>query len=151
VRRARGLVQRQQFGDALALAQALLVEVPENRDVLYLVAVSQRYLGRIADALRTLLRFEALHPDFGRLYQERGHCYRTVGETLAAVASYQQAVLLNPTLASSWTALRDLLRTLGRQSESDAAAARIASLAQLPPAIVNATHLLAEGETYHAE
>jgi tetratricopeptide (TPR) repeat protein len=125
--------------------------VPENRDVLYLVAVCERYLGRIADALRTLVRFEQIHPDFGRLYQERGHCYRAVGETQAAVDSYQHAVSLNPTLSASWTALRDLLKALGRQQESEAAAAQVASLARLPPAIVNATHLLAEGETYRAE
>ncbi|MEP7243725.1 MAG: sulfotransferase [Gammaproteobacteria bacterium] len=151
VRRARDLVQRQQFGEALALAQALLREVPENRDVLYLIAVSQRYLGRIPDALRTLDRFESLHPDFGRLFQERGHCYRAVGETLAAVDSYARAVALNPALAASLTALRDLLRSLGRTAESDAAAAQIAMLASLPQPIVTATHLLAEGEVYAAE
>ena len=151
VRRARGLVQRQQFGEALQLARSLLAEVPENRDVIYLIAVSERYLGRIADALRTLQHFETLHPDFGRLYQERGHCYRAVGETLPAVESYQRAVLLNPTLNASWVALRDLLISQGRKAEADAAAAQIASLARLPPAIVNATHLLAEGEIYHAE
>jgi tetratricopeptide (TPR) repeat protein len=144
-------VQRQQFGEALQLAQALLAEVPENRDALYLTAVSQRYLGRIADALRTLQRFEAMHPDFGRLFQERGHCYRAVGEVQAAVASYRRAVELNPTLNASWSALGDLLRPLGRVTEADAAAAQLATLASLPPAIVNATHLLAEGEIYSAE
>jgi tetratricopeptide (TPR) repeat protein len=125
--------------------------VPENRDVLYLVAVSERYLGRIADALRTLVRFEQVHPDFGRLYQERGHCYRAVGETEAAIESYQQAVSRNPALSASWTALRDLLKAIGRHQESDAAAAQVVSLSRLPPAVVSATHLLAEGETYHAE
>ncbi len=151
VRRARGLVQRQQFGEALQLARSLLAEVPENRDVLYLIAVSERYLGRIADALRTLQHFETLHPDFGRLYQERGHCYRAVGEALPAIDSYQHAVLLNPTLSASWLALRDLLSSQGRKAEADAAAAQIASLARLSPPIVNATHLLAEGEIHHAE
>ena len=54
VLRARSLLEQRQFAAALSAAQALLAEVPENRDVLYLAAVSQRYLGRIADALRTL-------------------------------------------------------------------------------------------------
>ena len=76
VLRARGLLKKRQFAAALSLAQSLLTEVPENRDVLYLVAVSQRYLGRIADALATLAHFETLHPDYGRLFQERGHCFR---------------------------------------------------------------------------
>src|SRR5437879_8127318 len=81
VQRARGLAKLGRFAEALSIAQALLGEVPENRDVLYLVAVSQRYLGRIDEALATLRRFEELHPDFGRLFQERGHCYRTLGES----------------------------------------------------------------------
>src|ERR1700730_10278260 len=76
VLRGRALLEKRQFAQALALSESLLGEVPENRDVLYLVAVSQRYLGRIADALRTLERFERIHPDYARLHQERAHCYR---------------------------------------------------------------------------
>src|ERR1700694_2849670 len=67
VLRAWALAKQGQFAEALSVAQALLAEVPENRYVLYLVAVSQRYLGRIADALKTLARFEPVHPAYGRL------------------------------------------------------------------------------------
>ena len=42
VQRARGLMEKRQFAQALILAQDLLVQVPENRDVLYVVAVNQR-------------------------------------------------------------------------------------------------------------
>src|ERR1700690_86073 len=112
VRRLRGLVEKRRFSEALAVAAALRLEVPENRDVLYLLAVSQRYLGRIADALATSAQFEALHPDYGRLFQERGHCLRTVGETKAAIAAYEHAVALNQTLAASWHALTDLYGAL---------------------------------------
>src|SRR5438477_365124 len=90
VRRLRALVEKRDFARALADAGRLLQEVPENRDVLYLIAVSQRYLGRIDEALATLRRFEELHPDFGRLFQERGHCYRTAGHS----ARYGYAVVL---------------------------------------------------------
>ena len=151
VRRGRGLLEKRQFAEALELAQSLLIEVPENRDVLYLLAVSQRYLGRIADALITLARFEALHPDYGRLFQERGHCYRAVGERAAAIEAYLRAVNLNHTLAASWSALKELYGSLGQQSQAEMAAAHVATLASLPPAIVSATNLLAEGEIYAAE
>ena len=83
VRGIRALVEKREFARALADASRLLGKVPENRDVLYLVAVSQRYLGRITEALATLERFEKIHPDFGRLFQERGHCYRTAEEGVA--------------------------------------------------------------------
>ncbi len=151
VRHTRQLLEKGQFTQALSAAKALLREVPENRDVLYLIAVSERYLGRIADALVTLERFEGIHPDYGRLFQERGHCYRAVGESLAAVEAYRCAVTLNHTLVASWKALGELLPSLGQVSEAEAAAAQVAKLANLPPAIVTATNMLMEGEIYPAE
>jgi len=151
VRRGRGLLEKRRFAEACELAQSLLIELPENRDLLYLLAVSQRYLGRIADALETLARFEALHPDYGRLFQERGHCYRAVGEPAAALEAYLRAVNLNHTLVGSWKALKDLYGALGQATQAETAAAHLEKLASLPPAIVGATNLLAEGEIYAAE
>src|ERR1700736_4416471 len=75
VLRIRGLLEKSRFEEALGAGQTLLGDVPENRDVLYMIAVSQRYLGRIHEALATLSRFEALHPEYSRLYQEQGHCH----------------------------------------------------------------------------
>jgi tetratricopeptide (TPR) repeat protein len=151
VRRLRALVEKRGFADALAAAEALRIEVPENRDVLYLLAVSQRYLGKIADALVTSAQFEALHPDYGRLFQERGHCLRAVGETTAAIAAYRQAVALNQTLSASWNALRELYDSLGDATQARLAAANASKLATLPPPVVSATNLLAEGDVYGAE
>jgi tetratricopeptide (TPR) repeat protein len=151
VLRARSLLEKRQFAQALALSESLLGEVPENRDVLYLVAVSQRYLGRIADALQTLERFERIHPDYARLHQERGHGYRAVGESEAAIAAYLRAVHLNHTLAASWNALKDLLTAAGRVEDAKNAAAHVATLASLPPPVVLATNYFLEGELYAAE
>jgi tetratricopeptide (TPR) repeat protein len=151
VLRTRGLMKERQFAASLAAAQTLLREVPENRDVLYLVTVNQRYLGRIADALRTLLTFERIHPDYGRLFQERGHCYRAVGEVDAAIKAYQRAVALNGALPASWKALAELHGAAGNKAESEHAERFAKQIAGLPPAIVTATSMFAEGETYAAE
>jgi tetratricopeptide (TPR) repeat protein len=151
VLRARGLLETRRFAAALAVAEALLAEVPENRDVLYLIAVSQRYLGRMADALRTLTRFEQVHPTYGRLFQERGHCLKAVGQTVGAIEAYERAVQLNPALPASWRALSELLRPTGRNAEADEADRFAIHMATLPTAIVTGTSLLAEGETYAAE
>jgi hypothetical protein len=75
VRRIRSHLDRSEFKEALRLAQELRPEVPENRDVLYMAAVSQRYLNLIPDALATLAELERHHPAYSRLFQERGHCY----------------------------------------------------------------------------
>ena len=151
VTRLRGLVEKRQFAPCATAAQSLLAEVPENRDVLYLLAVSQRYLGRIADALRTLGQFELLHPDYGRLFQERGHCLRSVGQSLPAIAAYQRAVMLNPTLSSSWQALQSLYGANGDETNARLAAANVAKLATLPREVVSATNSFSEGEIHAAE
>jgi tetratricopeptide (TPR) repeat protein len=151
VRRARALMEQRQFAPALALAQTLLAEVPENRDVLYLIAAGERYLGRIPEALRTLERLEALHPQYARLFQERGHCYRSLGNTAAAIAAYQRAVALNEALPASWKALQELLRAAGRNAEAEHARALAEYLGRLPPAIISASSLFAEGDVLGAE
>ena len=129
----------------------MYLEFPENRDVLYLMAVCQRYLDRIPDALATLEQFAGLHPGYGRLFQERGHCYRSVGDAAAAITAYQQAVERNPALPASWKALAALLNSVGRSAEAVNAANTAASLASLPVAVVTAHSLLAEGDTHAAE
>ena len=151
VRRIRSLVEKREFARALTDAQGLLREVPENRDVLYLVAVSQRYLGRIDDALTTLKRFEELHPDFGRLFQERGHCYRTSGETGPALEAYRRAVTLNPVLLASWKALAALCHAAGQRKAAAAAAEQAMQLERLPGSVLSASGMLSEGDLYGAE
>jgi tetratricopeptide (TPR) repeat protein len=151
VHRIRGLIEKHAYAQALAQATVLLGEVPENQDVLYLVAVSQRQLGLTADALATLERLEAAHPQFARLYQERGHCHRAAGDAAAAIVAYQRAVRLNSVLHASWRALAELHGAAGRRPEAAAAAQQVALLAQLPPPVLAASGLLAEGNLYAAE
>ena len=67
VQRIRELATRRRHAEALAAAEALAVQVPENRDVLYLIALCERHCNRIAPALATLERLEQLHPRFSRL------------------------------------------------------------------------------------
>jgi tetratricopeptide (TPR) repeat protein len=147
MRRIRALITQRAFAESLAACMALLGEVPENRDILYLAAVSQRCLGRIADALSTLERLEAGHHALGRVYQERGHCYRRVGENALALAAHRRAVALNPTLSASWSAIEGLA---GGTAPADAAlagpVARRHFLLELPRALYGAYDLYYEGE-----
>ncbi|HWJ36570.1 MAG TPA: sulfotransferase [Steroidobacteraceae bacterium] len=151
VLRVRGFMEKNRFEEALRAAQSLLEEVPENRDVLYMMAVSQRYLGHIGDALATLSRFEKLHPQYSRLFQEQGHCHVALRDAPAAIQAYLRAVNLNPALPASWRALNLLFRSTGQIAESQMAAAHAAKLATLPAAVVDATSMFADGEVTAAE
>jgi tetratricopeptide (TPR) repeat protein len=118
VLRLRGLMEKGQFAAALAGATALLEGVPENRDVWYVIAVSQRYLQRIPDALATLERLEKIHPDYSRLFQERGHCYVALREAEPAIQAFLRAVNINPSLHASWNGLKVLCNMSCRPKSS---------------------------------
>ena len=151
VRRIAALMGRGEFDQALQAASTLQAEVPENRDVLYLLAVSQRRLNRVPDALQTLILLEKHHPAFSRLFQERGHCHAQMREAIPAIEAFGRAVALNSCLPDSWKALQALYRMMGRTAESESAAAHAAQLAGLPAEIRSAFGMYADGDVVVAE
>jgi len=151
VRRIRELVNERRFAEALSAADALLAAVPENRDVLYLRAFTQRRLGDIAAALATLAELERLQPRFSRLYQERGHCHVALKQAPQAIDAFVRGVQINPALPVSWSMLEGLYRMTGEANNAAQAAAQVATLKKLPPDVVTATALFSDGELAEAE
>jgi len=151
LKRIRGLLDRKQFAAASQAAEEALAAEPESRDLLYVLAVSQRYMNRVPEALATLERLQRLHPDYPRLYQERGHCHIALRAADQAIEAFDRAVTLNPSLPASWKALVMLYRMTGRSDESKYAAEQAAKLANLPPAIVTAYSMFADGEIAQSE
>jgi tetratricopeptide (TPR) repeat protein len=151
VRRARELLKSRDYAGALRAAEALADNVPENRDVLYLIAVSRRFLGKIPEALAALERLEQLHPRFSRLYQERGHCYVALRDAPQAIDAFLKGVNINPALPASWGLLEGLYRMTGQPENARTAAAHVATLKDLPPEILTATGLFSDGDWLPAE
>ena len=151
VQRIRQLVQERRFAEALPATETLLVTVPNNRDVLYLRAFSQRLLGDIPAALATLTGLEQLHPRFSRLYQERGHCYVALKQAPQAIDAFLRGVRINPALPASWSMLEGLYRMTGQPANAAEAAAHVATVAKLPPEVVTATVLFSDGDLAEAE
>ena len=151
VQRIRELVKSRCFEESLEAAEALAAELPENRDVLYLQAMSQRLLGQIPQALATLLRLEQHHPRFSRLYQERGHCHVALKDAPQAIDAFLRGVNLNPALPASWGLLEGLYRMTGQADHAATAAAHVATLKRLPPEVLTATGLFSDGDLSAAE
>ena len=151
VRRIRALLEGNQFDAALAAGETLAAAVPENRDVLYMIAVSLRHLQRIRQALALLDRLQVLHPGFSRLYQERGHCHVALRDAPRAIDAFLSAVQRNPALPASWRMLESLYRMTGQAENAAMAAAHSATLAQLPAEIITATGLFSDGDLIPAE
>jgi tetratricopeptide (TPR) repeat protein len=151
VQRIYGLVQQRQFAEALNAAQPLVASYPQNRDLLYCIAVCQRYLHKLPEALATLERLERHHPGFSRLYQERGHCYIQLRDAPHAIEAFLQAVNINPALPASWSKLQSLYRMNGDAESERLAAEHVATLARLAPEVITATGYFSDGDLGLAE
>jgi tetratricopeptide (TPR) repeat protein len=149
--RIRSLLKERHFDAAVQAASVLETAVPENRDVLYLLALGQRQARRLEDALVTLARLERHHPNFSRLYQERGHCYVAMKNAAAAIDAYQKAVQVNGALPATWSMLEGLYRMIGDAGNAAVAAAQVATLKGMAPEVIAATDLFADGDIVGAE
>ena len=151
VEHVRMLVKSGRFIEAVQSGRRLIEIVPENRDVLYLLALARRQSKDIDAALATLETLERHHPNYSRLYQERGHCYVALKQAPAAIAAYQRAVTLNVALPASWDMLAGLYKMTGDRANADQAAQQAAKLRALPPDVLTATDLYCEGQWKAAE
>ena len=149
--RIRALIESGAYQAALAAARTLLVRTPRDRDLLYAIAVSQRFLRQIPAALDALQQLQALHPHFSRLYQELGYCRIALHDGPGAIEALLQAVNLNPALPGSWAMLERLYAMSGDAAGASAAAAHSATLAKLPPEVVTATAMFSDQELDGAE
>jgi tetratricopeptide (TPR) repeat protein len=151
VTRLRLLQREGQHDMVLRAAQAKLANLPENRDLLLIAATSQRLMSRIEEAMETLDRLEHFHPRFSRMHQERGLCHVARKEAPLAIDALLRAVNINPALPMSWRMLEGVYRIVGDTENARTAAAHVATLGALPPEVVTATSLFADGELAPAE
>jgi predicted Zn-dependent protease len=148
------LRQRQSAGhhdEVIATARVLLDDMPENRDLLLLVATSQRSTGAVDLAQVTLDRLAALHPDFSRMHQERGLCFVAQKDASRAIDALLRAVNRNPALPMSWRMLSGVYRLAGDATNAATADAHCVALAALRPEVVAATSLFSDGDLAPAE
>jgi tetratricopeptide (TPR) repeat protein len=151
VARVRELLEQRHWKEAITAAQSVLTVHPTNRDLLYSLAVAQRYAQQIPQALATLARLEAFHPRYPRLFQERGHCHVAQRAAAPAIEAFERAVQMNPALPASWSTLQTLYRMSGRAADSANAADNVSRLKGMPKEIVTAYSMYADGEIYQAE
>src|SRR5262249_47422055 len=151
IARLRESLRERKFSEVLTGAASLLASVPGQRDALLFTAIAQRFLKRIPEALKTLATLEEHHPGFSRLYEERGRCLVELRQARPAIEAFLRAIGLNHALPSSWGMLEGLYRMQGEAHNATAAARQAAMLRALPPEVVVATGLFADGDLEPAE
>lgn len=151
VRGLRALQANCDHAGAVAGANRLLEAHPADRDLLLIVAHSQRMSKQTDAALATLGRLAEHHPHFSQMFLERGLCHVALRDAAAAIADLRMAVTINPALAMGWRMLDGLFRMTGDTVSADFAAKHCAHLASLPAPIVQAKLLFGDGEVDRAE
>jgi tetratricopeptide (TPR) repeat protein len=149
--RIRALLRQKKFSETLAAGEALLAGVPDHRDVLLYVAIAQRYLGRVPDALNMLNILERHHPRFSRLYEERGRCFVDMKQAPQAIEAFERAVNINHALPGSWRMLVGLYGMTRQPDGAAMAASHLTRLQNLPTEVVTAIGLFADGDLDAAE
>ncbi len=148
---ARRLLQDGAFAKAAAAVERLLASEPGNVDALYILAVAQRYGGKLDEARQTLERLLDLEPAHARAFQEQGHCHRAGGDVELAIEAFDRAVAANPALIASWRALVELNHAAGRRDAEALARNQFDWLDNLPPTLVSVASFMHEGKLYKAE
>src|SRR3982074_3455292 len=151
VHRIRALLNERRFEEAVSAAASVRKAFPENRDVLYLLALGLRQTRRIADALDTLKDMERHHPGASLLHQERGHCHVALKDAPRAIEAYERAVQINPALPATWSMLEGLYKMVGGEERRQVAAAHAKKLKSIPPEVIAATGLFCEGDLTASE
>jgi tetratricopeptide (TPR) repeat protein len=151
VRRLQDMQRAGRHEEAFESVQLLRHDLPDNRDLLLIEAVSLRHLRRTAESLAVLERLKQVQPRFSRMHQERGLCYVALKDASRAVESLLRAVNINPALPVCWGMLEGLYRMTGDVGNAATAAAHVATLNNLPPDVVTATSLFSDGDVAPAE
>src|SRR5579862_3647498 len=149
--RIRELSNGGHYREALTAAEVLAAAVPQNRDVVYLIAANQRCLNLIHEAVQSLQRLEQQHPRFSLLYQERGYCYMTLRDAPRAIDAFLRGVAINPALLASWMMLERLYLMTGDEKNAVAAAERASALKKMPTEVVHAGSRFSDNELSVAE
>lgn len=139
------------YAGAAAVARQLLAQAPTNRDLLLIEAHSLRMMKQIEAALAALDRLAAHHPSFSQMFLERGLCHVARRDAPAALADLRMAVGVNPALAMGWRMIDGLCRMTGDNGGAQLAAQHFAYLTSLPPPVLQAKVLFADGELDVAE
>ena len=144
-------VKESRFQDAFNLLKVLLKENPDHIDILYLTAVSTRFLKKFDDSRKHIEHLLFNAPDMGRAYQELGHLNRDIGNEEKSITHYRQACELNPALPASWNALHKYFEKLNNKPAADHALEQIKKLQTLPGQLLFIEQILNEGRLGLAE
>jgi tetratricopeptide (TPR) repeat protein len=147
IKQCQLLISKGQLSEASEKLQAMLANNVDHIEGRYCLAVCQRKQEKYAVAFENLKQILVKVPDHGRAYQEQGFIHKALGETKLAIAAFEKALSLNPTLFGSWRVLANEPAYAKREE----AKLHADWLASLPPALVSVSSLIHQNKLHRAE
>ena len=148
---AKSLLENSRLVEAEKHTEKILSDFPENAEALYILAVCQRYLNRLEEALETLSKLKKIRPGYGRAFQEEGHVCVKAGFISQALNAYRHAVNLNNSLIASWASLTKILKSQGKEKNANITQHEYEKLKALPVELLSVRNMIAEGKNFQAE
>ena len=146
----RGMLAGKAYADA---KKKLYSQTAENKlgskDLLYLRAVTHRYLNESKLALECLDQLITNHSTYGRAYQELGYNFLDIRDNSKAYHAFSNAVRLNPSLHASWMSLLQLSDSTSEMSKL--AESNILYLKNLPPELKSVLSFIYEKRLLKAD
>ena len=148
---SKTLLDNSRIVEAEKNTEKILEDFPDNAEALYVLAVCQRYLNRLEEALKTLKNLKQIRPGYGRAFQEEGHVCIKAGYISQAKSAYRHAVNLNNSLIASWAELTKILKSEGNDENAKITEHEYKKLKALPVELLSVRNMIAEGHNFQAE
>ena len=148
---AKSLLENSRLVEAEKHTEKILNDFPRNAEALYILAVCQRYLNRLEEALKTLSKLKKIRPEYGRAFREEGHVCVKAGFVSQALNAYRHAVNLNNSLIASWAGLTKILKSQGKEKNANITQHEYEKLKALPVELLSVRNMIAEGKNFQAE
>jgi tetratricopeptide (TPR) repeat protein len=132
-------------------ARLILQELPQEPNTMFLLAKARQLRGASTEAVELLDSLIARRRDWLSVHQEKALILREAGDLAGSVASLREVVRLDPTRASAWGLMADMLTRLGEQAAADEAMRQYLKAAARPELLIKAAGLVAQGKLAEAE
>jgi tetratricopeptide (TPR) repeat protein len=144
------LIEREDYVAAEQQGREILRRMPDDPHALFITASAMRHQGKFKDARSMLKKAVDGYPSFALAHQELAIIFCNLRDFAPAIASFQQAVHLDPELALSWKTLSELLLANGEEQASDKAFYSYLRASLQYPILRDALHALADAHPAQA-
>ena len=145
------LINSGRLEQAEQLCDSLLIEHPQDVNIIGLRGAILLKLGRMNDAQQALENAIAIEPKFAKAHEDLGRLFLIRREPEPAASHFSHAILLDDSQASAYSGLAQALAQLGKPEDAKSAYQQFLERSPVAGTLIEAEKLLREGDAAGAE